>query len=45
MPPTAGIAVGLDRLLMLQRNAANIADVLPFPLHQTPPFSEQIEPN
>ncbi len=31
MPPAAGVAVGLDRLLMLLTGAANIADLVPFP--------------
>jgi lysyl-tRNA synthetase class 2 len=31
MPPSAGIAVGLDRVLMLMVGAREIADVLPFP--------------
>ncbi len=31
MPPTAGIAFGLDRLIMLLRNAPTIQEVLPFP--------------
>ena len=32
MPPTTGIAFGLDRLLMILRDAPTIQDVLPFPL-------------
>lgn len=31
MPPSAGIAVGLDRVLMSMVGASEIADVLPFP--------------
>ena len=31
MPPAAGIAVGLDRVLMLMLGAVDIAEVLPFP--------------
>lgn len=37
MPECTGIAIGLDRLLMLQRNAASIQDVLPFPLKAIDP--------
>ncbi|MGL4728354.1 MAG: EF-P lysine aminoacylase EpmA [Bosea sp. (in: a-proteobacteria)] len=35
MPPTSGIALGLDRLVMLATGAAHINDVLwtPFPIH------------
>ncbi|MBL9038966.1 MAG: EF-P lysine aminoacylase GenX [Archangium sp.] len=31
MPPSAGIAIGIDRVLMVLRETANIADVLLFP--------------
>lgn len=34
MPPSAGIAVGLDRILMLMLGAQSIADVLLFPAHE-----------
>jgi lysyl-tRNA synthetase class 2 len=34
MPPSAGIAVGLDRILMLLMGAQSIADVLLFPAHE-----------
>lgn len=34
MPPATGIAVGLDRILMLLLGAENIADVLLFPAHE-----------
>lgn len=34
MPPSAGIAVGLDRILMLLQGADRIADVLLFPAHE-----------
>ncbi len=44
MPPTAGIALGLDRLFMLFRDASTLQEVLPFPLqhpnHRTLPASE-----
>ncbi len=31
MPPSGGVAVGLDRVLMLLTGAASIAEVLLFP--------------
>ena len=34
MPPSAGIAVGLDRILMLLLGAESITDVLLFPAHE-----------
>lgn len=36
MPPTTGIAFGLDRLLMLFRNATTLQDILPFPVSSPP---------
>ncbi|OGT51773.1 MAG: EF-P lysine aminoacylase GenX [Gammaproteobacteria bacterium RIFCSPHIGHO2_12_FULL_42_13] len=33
LPACAGVAIGLDRLLMFQLSTKNIADVLPFPFH------------
>ena len=32
MPPSAGIALGLDRLLMVLCNKSNLKEVLPFPI-------------
>lgn len=36
MPPTTGIAVGLDRLLMLYLDAPTLHDILPFPFVLSP---------
>jgi len=34
MPDCAGVAVGLDRVLMLAEGAADLAEVLAFPIHE-----------